>query len=162
MDLYEVKIRAQQAASALHSLSWKDPDQRRVLVLLVGGAAMVVLLPIAAWVLLGSSLTTSQAEQAARLNSSPSTEIDRDRATLARVRDQLAVKLREDDRFRRVLLRPGASSEAPDAVATLQGTVSSRSAFDALVGLVDSLRLSEAVHVRVAIEPGAAAPSPGG
>jgi len=162
LDFYELKIRAQQTVTSLCSLSWKDPDQRRILAMLVGGAALLVLVPIAGWALLGSAVTTTQSERAAQLNAEQSQPIDPEREALARVRDELSVQLREDARFAGVLLRPGASAEAPDAVATLQGTVASRSAFDALVGLVDSLSLSGAVYVRVAVEPGSAADGAGG
>lgn len=162
LDFYALKIRVQRAAAELRSLRWDDPDQRRILVLLVGGAALLVLVPIAGWALLGSAVTTSRSEEAARLNDDQSRAVDPAREALARVRDELSVQLREDDRFAGVLLRPGASAEAPDAVATLQGTVSTQSAFDALVGLVESLSLGGAVHVRVAVDPGSASDGSGG
>ncbi len=161
MDLYEIKIRGLQAVSDLRALSWKDPDQRKVLVLLIGGGVLLLLLPIAAWMLLMPAVTTSQAERAAAMNEQ-AVQAVAPLSSLERVRDQLSPRLRQDDRFAAVLIRPGASAEAPDADATLQGSVNDRAAFDALVALLDEYELAGAVHVRVSIEPARPQHAPGG
>ncbi len=161
MDLYELKIRSQQLVSELRALSWKDPDQRKVLVLLAGGGVLALLVPIAAGVLLVPAVTTSQAERAAEMNEDTRPAVTT-LSSLERVRDELSPRLRQDDRFAAVLIRPGTSAEAPDAVATLQGSVIDRAAFEALVALLDAYELAEAVHVRVSIEPARPQPAPDG
>lgn len=139
-------------ASRVRSLDWKDPPTRRALLVIGGIALTLVLLLIAGAIALGNARIASQARQAAAMNradqTSPPTTIDH----LGAIRDRLMPAVRADERFSRVLIRPGASSEAPQAVASLQGSVADRATFDALLDLVEAHGLSEQIEIVVAIE----------
>lgn len=151
MDLFELKVRARDMASRVRTLDWNDPPTRRVIFIIGGIALTVVLLLIAAALALGNAQVVSQARQAAAMNraeqTTPATTID----YLGVIRDRLMPAVRADDRFSSVLVRPGASQDAPLAVASLQGTVPDRTAFDALFDLVEAHGLIEQIEIVVAI-----------
>ena len=114
MDWFECKHRASRLLDDLRALRWSDPHQRRAILVLAGGAIGALLLIVALWQVVASATSTSSAEQAAQLNE------DARRAApavsaLERVRDVFTPRLRADNRFEAVLIRPGGSPDAPDA-----------------------------------------------
>lgn len=152
VDLFELKIRGRDLLNRVRGLRWNNADERRVIVLIAGVFFCALLVPVAGVVLLLPMLSTTQAQQAAEMNRADSGGDAEPLDDLMLVRDRLVPAVRADERFGGVLIRPGASSQATTAVATIQGSVADRAAFDDLIELVMTHGLIEQVEIVVAIE----------
>lgn len=151
MDLFELRVRIRDLALRVRGLDWRDPDSRRV-ILFSGGITLTLILLIVALALVTSNAQqAARSRQAAAINRTEQPTEPTAAVHMAAVRDRLMPAIRADDRFASVLVRPGASADTVGAVVTLQGTVSDRASFDALVDLVEAHGLSGAVDIIVAI-----------
>lgn len=153
VDLFELKIRGRDLLNRVRGLRWNNADERRVIVLIAGVFFCALLLPVAGVVLVLPMLTTTQSQQAADMNRDESGGDAEPTDDLMLVRDRLIPAVRADERFGGVIIRPGASSEAPNAVATVQGTVADRAAFDDLFALIEAAGVDDTVFMRVMIKP---------